>query len=108
HFEAETDRICNLFCMLGIHNQGVAQLAGSTRELAEDKDALLVIACSQKLFCHQVHPVVQRGNHAEICRAIVPLNLFVAVLPLKKNDWPPLTALETPIDSVRFSLHLSQ
>ena len=74
----------------GIHQQSVAQFAGGAGELAQNQHTAFVPARRQKFLGDQVHAVVQRRDHAEICRAVVGCNLVVAMLPLQEHDGLPL------------------
>src|SRR5437867_1129845 len=39
-------------------------------------------------------------------RPIIPLDLFMAVVPPQEHDWLPLPSLEAPVDAKSLGLHL--
>ena len=75
--------------MVRVDDQRFVQLLGGTGELAEDQHPLLVIAGSHELFCHQIHPVMQAGHHADVgCPEITVHLLWFVVDRLEKNRLP--------------------
>ena len=58
HFQRDADRFGQLFHVVGIHNDRVAQFAGGSGELAQDQRSFLVVARSDEFLGHQVHSVV--------------------------------------------------
>src|SRR6266581_9607464 len=66
HGHRGPDGVGHAIDVIRVDEQGIAELGGGARELAQDQRPVLVVAHRDELLGHQVHPVVQRGDHAEI------------------------------------------
>ena len=108
HLDRDPNCLGGLFDVVRIHQQSIAQLARRAGELAQDQHSALVPASCEKFLRDQVHAVMQRSDQAEIGCAVVRLNLLMAVLAIQKDDRLPLSALETPVDALRFGFHFGQ
>ena len=47
-----------------IDHERVRQFAGRTGELAENEDALFIVASRHEFFRHQIHPVMKAADDA--------------------------------------------
>src|SRR5579885_3748673 len=74
HLEADPDRFRQLLDIVRIHQERVSKLARRACKAAENQHTALVVPGGHKLLGHQIHAVVQRGDHAKIGRAIQPLD----------------------------------
>src|SRR6476646_9225312 len=74
-------------------------------EAAQNQRPLLIGPRGDELFGHQIHPVVKRCDQAKIGRAIIRLDLFVAVMPLQEYNRLPSTRAETAVDAIHFLLY---
>ena len=59
HIQRREDRICQAFRVVWVHDERVRQFASRACERTEDKHTIFIMAAGEKLFCDQVHPVVQ-------------------------------------------------
>ena len=59
-------RIGGLLDVVRVDDQRLGHLARGAGEAAQDQHALLVVARGDELLAHQVHAVVQAGDHADV------------------------------------------
>ena len=105
HFQRAANGFGELLDVVGIDEERVAQFAGGAGELAEDQDAVFVLARGDIFLGDEIHAVVQRGDHAEIGGAIVGINLLMGVMAAVKDDGLPLVALKARVDALGFGFH---
>src|SRR5713226_10102759 len=89
-----------------VDEQRIAELGGGTGELAQDQDSVIVVADGDELLGHEVHPVMQGGDHAEVGVAIERPDVPMLVMALEVDDGPPAPRLERAIDPLHGRLHL--
>ena len=94
HVEGLRDCFGGCQNIVWVDEDGVMQLARRAGELAENQDATLVRASGNKFLGHQIHAIVEGGDHAQMRHAVVALHLAMIVLAILKDDRPPLTAFE--------------
>src|ERR1035441_883263 len=103
HRECLGDCLAGGSNVIGIDDDGVVQLTRSSGEAAEDEYATLIVPRSDEFLCHQIHSIVQGGDHAEMGGAVVALYLVAIVLAIEKDDRSPPTAFKARIDPVGLS-----
>src|SRR5436190_1369935 len=105
HFESRPYGARQLFGVVGIDRQSVHQFMACSREAAQNQRSLLIVPRGYVLLGHQIHPVVKGRDQAKIGRAIIWLDLFVAVMPIQEYDRLPSTRAETAVDAIHFLLY---
>src|SRR5439155_21981146 len=108
HLQREANGLGQLLGVVRVHDQGVPQLAGRSRELAQDQHALLVVAGGHKLLGYKGHSVVERGHHAEVDGAVQQVDFLMAVVPLEQHDGLPLAFFEAPVDALGLGIDFGQ
>src|SRR5439155_19032882 len=71
HGERTEDGMRALLAVVRVDQQRVVKLARGSRELRQHQHTLLVVARGDELLGHQVHAIVQAGDHADVRRAVV-------------------------------------
>src|SRR5712691_828525 len=89
-----------------VDEQGIAELGGGAGELAQDQGSVIVVADGDELLGHEVHPVMQGGDHAEVGVAIERPDVPMLVMALEVDDGAPAPRLERAIDRLHGRLHL--
>jgi len=108
HLQGGPNGIRSLINVVGIDEQGVAQLARRSCELAEDERAPFIAPGRNIFLGDEIHAVVQRRDQAEIRGAIEGLDFLMAVLALEENDGLPVAVLEAPIDTIGLGFDLRE
>src|SRR5215469_6777267 len=103
-----TNGIRSTLDVIGIDEHRVQQLTSGTSKPAENENSLFVVTRGDKFLGHQIHAVMQGRDDAEISSAIVADNFVVVHMPLQKHNGLPSARLETPVDSFRLGLNISQ
>src|SRR5207253_796912 len=75
HGQSDVERGGKLIDVVRVDHERLSQFTGSSRELTEDQDALLVIAGADEFFGDQIHPVVETADHTDIRAAITLTDL---------------------------------
>src|SRR5262245_31820557 len=102
------DGFRHLLDVIGIHYERIVQFATCAGKAAQHEYSIIIFTRRHKLFGHKVHSIVQRGDQAEIRGPVESSNFLVAMMPLAKHNWFPIIGTESPINSLRFGLHLGQ
>src|SRR5437870_1238136 len=100
------DRLRRLVEVVGVDQQRVAQLARAPREAAQDQHAVPVVANGDELLRDQVHPVVERGHHAEVGVTVEGPDRLAIVVALAVDDGPPAPRPDGPVHPVERVLDL--
>src|SRR5207245_3977075 len=105
HGERTEDGMRALLAVVRVDQQRVVKLARGSRELRQHQHTLLVVARGDELLGHQVHAVVQAGDHADVRRAVVLVDdRRLMVLDLEP-DRLPASAPEARIDAAGERAH---
>ena len=80
HREREMERRGALIGVVRIDDDRFRQLARRTRELAQHQHAALVVARRDELLGHQIHPVVQTADEAQIRGAEILVDVLRLVM----------------------------
>jgi transcriptional regulator GlxA family with amidase domain len=83
HGQRLVQRVGRLLDVVRVDQQRLGQLARRAGEPAQDQHALLVVARRDELLAHQVHAVVQAGDHAHVGRAVQARSR-----PRARGGWP--------------------
>src|SRR6267143_2994591 len=100
------DRLRHLIEVVGVDQQRVAQLARAPREAAQDQHTVPVVANGDELLGDQVHPVVERGHHAEVGVTVEGPDREAIVVAFPVDDRPPAPRTDGPVHQVERVLDL--
>src|SRR5207248_11097197 len=107
HLECLGDCLRTRFNIVWIHDDRVMQFSRGPGKATQNQYAPFIAPRRNILLCYQVHSVVQRGDHAQMCCSVIALHFFMIVLPVLEDDRLPPSALKARIDPFGFSSNLS-
>src|SRR5882724_5071054 len=105
HLECFRNCIRGRLNVIRINDDCVSQIPSGSCESTQDQDSSLILPGSDVLLGHQVHSVMQGGDHAKMSRAIVATDFLMRVLTVQKDNRSPFAAFETIVDPVGLCLH---
>src|SRR3974390_2009425 len=108
HNQRDANGLGRLVNVVGVHQQGIAQLTRGAGKAAQYQYSVFVATRCEKLFGNQIHAIVERGDQAQVSSTIETLDLLVAVLRISKDDGPPIGRLEAPVDAFGFEFNFHE
>ena len=99
HEERRLEGRAGLLQVVRVDAEGLGQLAGGAREVAEDQHALLVVPCRDELLRHQVHAVVQAAHVAHVRRPVVAEDGGRLVVRTPQDHGPVAARREALVDA---------
>jgi len=105
HEERLIQSLGSLLHMVGVDDQRLVQLVGGAGKLAEDQHPPLVVTGRHILLGHQVHAVMEAGDHADLRCPVIAVHLFrFMVLGLEDDGLVSVTG-EALVNPLRQGVH---
>jgi hypothetical protein len=98
HRQCPNQRVRRLVDRVRVDDERGAQLTASAGELAQHENTAFIVARANKLFCHQIHTVVETANVTQIRRAIQPVDVSGFVVSFEQDDRTVTLRAVTTVD----------